>query len=202
MPTNPRVDAYIEKSPAFAQPILKELRKIVHSTCPEATETIKWGHAFFEYRGLLCNMAAFKGHCAFGFWKGSLVFPAGESRSEEAMGQFGRIASLKDLPPKTRIAGYVRKAMQLNEDGVTSPARARTVKRKPLPTPKDLAAALKKNVAAKKTFASFSPSQQRDYIEWITEAKTDETRARRVATTVEWLAEGKSRNWKYEKEKS
>jgi uncharacterized protein YdeI (YjbR/CyaY-like superfamily) len=145
---------------------------------------------------MLCNMASFKQHCTFGFWKAALVL--GEAgRDESAMGQFGRITSVKDLPSKTVLTGYIRKAMKLNEDGVTVP-RKRKSQPRVLATPTDLAAALKKNRKARATFDGFSQSHRNEYIEWIEEAKTDATRKKRVATTLEWLSEGKGRNWKYE----
>ncbi|MGH8173048.1 MAG: YdeI/OmpD-associated family protein, partial [Rhodanobacteraceae bacterium] len=138
--------------------------------------------------------AAFKQHCAFGFWKGKLVVDL----SDEAMGQFGCIAKVSDLPSKRALTAYVRKAMALNDAGVKSPTRTKSAKAKP-PTkvPDDLAALLKKNKKARATFEAFSPSHRREYVEWITEAKREETRAKRLATAIEWLAEGKSRNWKY-----
>ncbi len=191
---DPRVDTYIANSAEFAQPILVHLRQIVHKTCPQVEETLKWSMPAFMYHGMLCGMAAFKQHCTFGFWKHKLV--VGEERDAQAMGQFGRIARLADLPSAKILASYIKKAMQLNEDGVKAP-RAMP-KQKPAPrVPDDLAAALKKNRKAAATFAAFSPSNQREYVEWISEAKRDETRAKRLATTIEWLAEGKIRNWKY-----
>jgi uncharacterized protein YdeI (YjbR/CyaY-like superfamily) len=199
MPTkpDPRLDAYIAKSAAFAQPILRHLRALVHRGCPEATETIKWSMPFFEYHGLLCNMAAFKAHCAFGFHhQGVDKLLGADGKPDEAMGSLGRITSLAGLPSDATLLRYIKAAAKLNASG--TPARP-TPKPKPaLATPTDLAAALKKNAAAAKTFEDFAPSHRREYIEWITEAKREETRAKRLATAVEWLAEGKARNWKYE----
>jgi uncharacterized protein YdeI (YjbR/CyaY-like superfamily) len=193
---DPRVDAYIDKSPAFAKPILKHLRKIVHASCPEAEEKIKWQSPHFDYKGPMCFMAAFKGHCAFGFWKGPLIF--GSRKEEmEAMGQFGRIRSIDDLPKEKTLIGYVRKAAQLNEAGVKSPTRSKAKKKEPIRVPPYLADALKKNMKARKGFANFSPSNQRDYVEWLTEAKREETRQQRLKTAVDWMSEGKPRNWKY-----
>ena len=194
-----RVDAYIAKAAPFARPILEYLRGLVHSTCPQVEESIKWNAPFFLYRGaMFCHMAAFKQHCAFGFWKWKQV--VGEDAPEDAMGQFGRIEKLSDLPPKKVIAGYLKKAMALNEAGV--PAATRT-KRAPKPdaaVPPDFAAALalKKHAKARAAFDAFSPSHRREYVEWIDEAKRAPTRETRIATALEWLAEGKSRNWKYE----
>lgn len=195
---DPRVDAYIAKAAPFAQPILIYLRAVVHDAAPGIAETIKWGAPFFEQQGTVCNMAAFKEHCAFGFWKGSLVFDS--PKSQEAMGQFGRITTLSDLPSRRAIAGWVRKAVKLNESGVrvVRPVKAR---KKPIPMPDDFGRALKKSAAARKTYEALSPSGQREYLEWITEAKTATTRARRLATALEWLAEGKGRNWKYQSKK-
>ncbi len=194
---DPRVDAYIAKSAPFARPILRHLRAIVHAACPETEETLKWGMPAFLYKGMLCGMAAFKAHATFGFWKGKLVVPAGASKSAEAMGQFGCITRVADLPPKRVIAAYVKAAMKLNDAGVKAPRAA--AKRRPLPVPADLKAALAKHARARRTFEAFPPGKRRDYVEWLLEAKTDATRARRLATAIEWLTEGKSRNWKYER---
>jgi len=194
---DPRIDAVIARSADFAKPILTYLREAVHAGCPDVVETIKWGMPAFEHEGPMCQMAAFKAHCTFGFWKGKLVLE-GDYKGEEAMGNFGRIESLKDLPPKKTLVAYVKKAAALNEAGVKVP-RARKQPKPALATPPDLAAALKKNRKALETFEAFSPSHRREYIEWITEAKTDATREKRLATALEWLAEGKSRNWKYQR---
>lgn len=193
-----RIDAYIAKAQPFAVPILGHLRAIVHAACPEVEETIKWSFPNFMYRGsILCSMAAFKAHCAFGFWRGRQL--AGVTDQHGAvMGDFGRIESMKDLPSKARLMALVKAAMRLNEAGVKRVPKKKAAARKPLPVPKDLAAALGRDAKAKRTFDAFAPSHRREYIEWITEAKTDATRERRLATTLEWLAEGKSRNWKYE----
>ena len=194
-----RVDAYIARSAGFAHPILEHLRAIVHEACPDAEETLKWSLPHFMYHGgQLCGMAAFQQHCTFGFRKGALVLDDQGRRADEAMGQFGRITSVRDLPPKRVLARYVKKAMALHDEGVKVP-RTAVVKRKPLPVPADLAAGLKRNARARATFAALAPSHRREYIEWITEAKRDETRARRLATTLEWLAQGRSRNWKHER---
>ena len=190
---DPRVDAYIAKSAAFARPILAHLRRLVHKGCPDVEETIKWSVPHFDHHGAMCGMAAFKGHCTFGFWKASLVMDGKVAR--DAMGHFGRIRSLADLPADTVIVGYVKKAATLNEEGVKV-ARA-PQRRRALAIPADLTRALETQATARKTFENFSPSHKREYIEWITEARTDATRQKRLATTVEWLAEGKVRNWKY-----
>jgi len=197
MAANPRIDAYIANAAPFAQPILAHLRALVHGACPEVEETIKWSAPHFLYQGrMFCHMCAFKQHVAFGFWLGKLVAETGIENA--AMGQFGRITQLQDLPPKKTLLALIKKAMALNEVGAKSPTRVKAAKPKPaLEVPDDLAAGLKKNAKARKTFEAFSPSHRREYIEWITEAKREATRATRLATTLEWLAEGKPRNWKY-----
>ena len=122
---DPRVDAYIKKAAPFAQPILTEIRETVHASCPDVEEAMKWSFPHFLYKGMLCGMASFKEHAAFGFWKGSLVVDRG--KGIDAMGQFGRITTRKDLPSKRVLAGYVKKAAALNEQGVKVP---RVVKRR------------------------------------------------------------------------
>lgn len=194
---DPRVDAYIEKSADFAKPILKHLRSVVHEACPECVEEMKWSFPHFSYKGMMASMAAFKQHCAFGFWKAALVMES-DARTAGAMGHLGRITALADLPPKATLARWIKKAKALNDAGTRAPER-RNPPRQPLKTPSDLAAALKKNKQAAAVFDAFSPTKKRDYIEWIIEAKTDTTRAARLKTAVGWIAEGKSRNWKYEK---
>ena len=194
---DPRIDAYIARQADFARPILDHLRAAVHSACPETEETLKWSAPAFLYKGeQLAMMAAFKAHATFGFWKGSLVVSDDEKQSG-AMGQFGRITSVADLPQPNVLAALIRKAMALTDAGV-KPVRARTAKA-PLPVPDDLRRALDANASAAATFAGFSPSARRDYVEWVTEAKQATTRERRVAQAVEWMAQGKRRNWKYEK---
>lgn len=191
---DPRIDAYIAKSPDFARPILQYLREVIHEGCPDVEETMKWSMPHFTHHGILCGVAAFKKHCSFGFWKGSLV--VGEKK-KPGMGQFGAIASLADLPPRRKLVGYVKKAAKLNEEGV--PARRASARaNKPLAVPDDLAGALQRSRSARTTFEGFAPSHRREYIEWITEAKTDATREKRLVTTIEWLEKGKSRNWKYQ----
>jgi hypothetical protein len=193
---DPRIDAYIAKAAPFAQPILEHLRKVVHEACPEAEEGLKWGMPFFSYKGsLLCNMAAFRQHCSFGFWlHKDMVSEAGG----DGMGQFGKIATLKDLPAKKTLVTQVKKAMALIDGGM-KPKRTASAK-PPAVVPDDLAAAFaqRKHAASRKTFEGFPPGARRDYIDWINEAKTDATRQKRLSTTLEWLAEGKRRHWKYE----
>jgi hypothetical protein len=194
---DPRVDAYVARAAPFARPILLHLRAVVHAAVPDVEETIKWGFPHFQHRGMLCSMAAFQGHCAFGFWKGKLLL--GDGASEEAMGQFGRIGSVRDLPPRAALVRLVKRAAALNEEGVKAPRAPRRGKRPEAKVPPDLAAALSRNAKARATFEGFSPSRRRDYVDWIVEAKGAETRARRLAQAVTWMAEGKSRNWKYER---
>jgi uncharacterized protein YdeI (YjbR/CyaY-like superfamily) len=197
MPTkDPRVDAYIAKSADFAKPILNHIRRLVHAACPDAQETVKWQMPHFEHKGIICGMAAFKQHCALIFWKRSLIF--GETGAKDSsLGQFGRITSLADLPADKALTGYIKKAVELNEAGVKNPLRAKAKLNKEVVVPDYFLAALKKNKKALATFENFSPSHKREYIEWITEAKREETRAKRLQATLKLLAEGKSRNWKY-----
>ena len=194
---DPRVDAYIAKSAEFAQPILEHLRASVHAACPEVEEGIKWGMPFFSYKAApMCMMAAFKQHCSFGFWLSKEVTGGSD---EDGMGQFGKLATLMDLPSDRQLAAHLKKAMALNEAGVKK-SRPKAAA-KPAPTlPDDLATLLAKrqHAAARKAWASFPPGAQREYVAWLAEAKTDATRQKRLATTLEWLAEGKRRNWKYE----
>ena len=191
-----RVDAYIARQAEFARPILERLREMVHAACPEAEEKIKWGMPSFEYHGLLCGMAAFKKHATFGFWKHDLVIGA-DATSREAMGSFGRLTSLDQLPTKREFSKWMKRAMKLNEDGVAAP-REKSSTKKPIRLHPLFKAALGKNAKAAAAFDSFPPSCRREYVEWIAEAKKDDTRQRRIATAIEWLAQGKRRNWKYE----
>jgi uncharacterized protein YdeI (YjbR/CyaY-like superfamily) len=197
---DPRVDAYIEKSAAFAKPILEKLRKLIFQAAPDVTETIKWSFPNYEvYGSMLCSMAAFKEHCAFGFWKASLLKdPEGILALAErnSMGHLDKLTTVKDLPADKILIAYLKEAVLLNKNKVKV-VKPKTAPKKELPIPKLLAAAFKKNKKAQNAFEAFSPSQRREYIEWINEAKTDETQIRRVDMTVEWSAEGKTRNWKY-----
>ena len=193
-----RIDAYIAKSADFARPILTHLRAVVHEACPDVEETMKWNFPHFLHGGMLCAMAAFTQHATFGFWRGSLVVGKGAA-AEKAMGQFGRITSVGDLPPRQTIVGYVKKAVALNEAGVKPARKPKRVAKKAVAVPADLLAALTKNAKARKTFEAFSPSHRREYVEWIVGAKREGTRQRRIATAIEWMAEGKSQNWRYER---
>jgi uncharacterized protein YdeI (YjbR/CyaY-like superfamily) len=196
---DPRVDRYIGKSVDFAKPILNHIRQVVHSACPDVDETLNWGFPHFMYKGILCSMASFKHHCAFGFWKGSLLFdssPGVNRRKDTALGQLGRITTIEDLPDKKVLTRCIIEAVRLNETGTKLPAKPKPAK-KELVVPDDLMAGLKKNRKALATFESFSDSHRKQYVEWITEAKTEATRMKRLTTAIEWMAEGKSRNWKY-----
>ena len=193
-----RIDAYIAKSADFARPILTHLRQLVHVACPGIEETMKWSFPHFGYKGMLCSMAAFKQHCSFGFWKGELILgqsPGGAR--DEGMGHFGRITSVSDLPADKILTGYLKKAVQLNDAGVRKPNLPKRRTNKELTVPEDLLAALKKNRKALITFENFSYSHKKEYVEWITEAKRDETRQRRLTATLGWLAQGKPRHWQY-----
>ena len=193
---DPRVDAYIAKAGDFAKPILTRLRDAVHEACPDVEEAMKWSFPHFLYKGMLCSMASFKEHAAFGFWKGTLVLGAA-SKNEEAMGQLGRLTAVSDLPSNSVLASYIKKAAALNDKGVKVARVAKRAAPKALRVPADLASALNRNRKAHAAFAAFSPSHKREYLEWITEAKSADTRARRLQTAIEWMADGKSRNWKY-----
>ena len=196
---DPRVDRYIENSAEFAKPILNHIRVLVHSACPQVEETVKWGFPHFMYKGILCSMAAFKQHCAVGFWKGALVFKAipRVKKRETAMGHLGRITTIADLPNRTAFMRCVIEAVRLNETGAKLPPRPKRP-REELVVPDDLTAALKQNRKASATFQKFTYSHQKEYIQWITSAKAEATRAKRLKTAMEWLVEGKSRHWKHE----
>lgn len=195
---DPRIDAYIARAEPFARPILELVRSVVRKACPEVEETLKWGMPSFVYHGqILCGMAAFKQHATFGFWQGANIVGPDGRKGEEAMGQFGRLSRVADLPGKRELGGYVKQAMVLIDAGVKRPSTKGAQPKPPPAVPEDLAAALKKNAQARKTFEAFPPSQRREYVEWIVEAKREATRLKRVEQSVEWLAEGKPRNWKY-----
>lgn len=190
-----RIDAYIAKAEPFARPILDYIRASVHAGCADVEETVKWGHPSFVYKGILCGMAAFTQHVTFGFWRASAMTGLG-GRAADAAGQFGRITSIADLPKSKAFVGLVRQAAALQAAGVKSP-RSKGAPKKPLDEPEDFSAALKQNKRALAAYQAFSPSHKREYLEWITEAKTDSTRNRRLETALTWIAEGKPRNWKY-----
>ena len=202
---DPRVDAYMAKSADFAKPVLEHLRALIHTSCPEAKETIKWGFPNFEYNGIiLCSMASFKNHCAFNFWRGKeMEDPAGilEGVGKTAMGNLGRITNLQDLPSDEVLSSYLSAGMRLNEAGKKPVEKAKAADSKELLIDDYFLAALANNPQARDTFNSFSYSNKRDYVAWLQEAKTEATRQKRLNTAVEWLAEGKVRNWKYIKQK-
>ncbi len=200
MKKDERIDAYITSAPEFAKPILLHLRELAHKTSPHIEEDIKWGMPFFNYKGMLCSMAAFKKHCAFNIFKFKQMQQAAhfEEKNTEAAGQFGKITSLDNLPPDDVIIGYLREAMKLNE-AKTKPAKKKEVSNAILFYPEGMETALNENEKAKEVFEKLSYSHKKEYVEWIAEAKTEATRNKRIATMIEWLPEGKRRNWKYEK---
>lgn len=195
MKTDPRVDAYIAKQADFARPILEHLRAMIQEACPDCEETLKWSMPSFLYKGkILAGFAAFKAHATFHYWYDSML--SEEEKNRSAMGQFGRLTSIGDLPAKAVLLELTRKSMALIDSGAKPP---RTLAKKAAFTvPQDMRAAIEVNPAAKATFDGFPPSAQREYVDWITDAKTDATREKRLAQAVEWLAEGKRRHWKYE----
>lgn len=197
--TDPRIDAYVAKSAPFARPILAHLRALVHRAVPDATETIKWGMPFFTVDGTpLCNLAAFKAHAAFGFWRRDITEEFEKLHANgTAMGAAGRITSLADLPPDKIIVAFLKTAAERTRAGLPPRPKRKIAPRRPVRVPTDFAAALKENKAAAACWENFSYSHRKEYLEWITEAKRPETRAKRISTALAWLAEGKARNWKY-----
>ena len=197
-----RIDAYIAKSASFAQPILSHIRTLVHRACPDVEETIKWGLPHFDYRGPFCSMASFKKHFAFTFWKGSLLDDPNnilDKNREESMGQFGKLISLADLPSDAVIEGFIKQAMRLNEEGIKLPQKPKLTEKKELEVPEWFLEALRKNKKANETFNNFSTSNKKEYVEWVMSAKQEETLNTRLKTAIEWLSEGKTRNWKYQR---
>ena len=198
-----RVDAYIKKAQPFAQPILKHLRKLVHRACPEVVETIKWGFTSFDHKGPFCSMASFKQHVAFGFWKYKLIkdpknyLGVRSNEGGDAMGNMGRISGLKDLPPDKILLDFIKQAKKLNDDGVKLPSKPQKPQVE-LVIPAYFKAAVKNNKKTLAAFNAFSYSNKKEYVSWVTEAKTEETRNARLELAVEWMSEGKRRNWKYE----
>jgi uncharacterized protein YdeI (YjbR/CyaY-like superfamily) len=195
-----RIDDYIAKSADFAKPILEHIRALVHEACPDVQEAIKWGFPHFNYQGILASMAAFKTHCSFGFWKGAIMKdPYGVMKvvGKTSMGSFDRISSLKDLPSDKILISYIKEAAALNEENIKVPSRTKPKTSKSIQIPPDFMKRLKKSKGAFSNFQSFSNSNKKDYVQWITEAKTDATKERRIDTALEWIGEGKVRNWKY-----
>jgi len=198
MPTRDlRIDHYIAKARPDAQPLLKEIRAAVHAGCPEVSETLKWRTPTFEHQGIMLGMAAFKGYTTMGFWKSKLMRQRLSATDQKALEQAGQVKIGEALPPRASLVRLVKVAATLNEEGVVQPRVLR--KKAPLKMPGYFTAALKKNASARERFAAFPPSHKREYIEWIADAKQDDTRQRRLAQAVEWIAEGKARNWKYER---
>lgn len=194
-PRDKRIDAYIAKAAPFAKPILAHLRGVVHEACPDVEETLKWGAPAYTHHGILCITAAFKAHCALVLWRAPLI--VGAVKSRDARGHFGRITAVKDLPSRKVLIGLLKQGVKLNESGTKTSQRVKGKPKKAVATPADLAAGLKKSAKAGAEWAAFSPSCKREYIDWITEAKRPATRAERLKTTLQWVAQGKQRNWKY-----
>jgi len=193
---DPRIDSYIAKAQPFARPILDHVRTRVHTVLPEVEEAIKWSMPAYTVGGkIVLITAAFKAHLALNFWRGQELETSHSSVG--AMGQFGKIKSMAELPADAELDRLIREAADL----ATSAPAPRKAKHAPKPAPElhpDFAAALAKAPAAKATLDGFPPSAQRDYFEWIAEAKQDATRQKRIATAIEWLGEGKRRHWKYQ----
>ncbi|NII81597.1 MULTISPECIES: YdeI/OmpD-associated family protein [unclassified Pedobacter] len=201
MHTIVQVDQYIINSAEFAIPILDHLRNLVHKADARIEEKIKWGMPFFDYKGTVCHMASFKHHCAFGFWKGSLMndeYGIFKERSE-AMGLLGKIKSFDDLPSDEILIAYIQQAIQLNENNVKLPPKPKTTEKKELVIPEYFIEALQEDPEALSVFQNFSLSNKKEYVLWLEEAKTEATRIKRLETTLAWLAEGKKRMWKYKK---
>jgi uncharacterized protein YdeI (YjbR/CyaY-like superfamily) len=198
MPTlDPRVDDYIANAQPFARPILRHLRKVVHAAVPDVVENMKWSTPAFDYKGVFCSMAAFKQYCAFGFWKHQLLIDRGViDPNDVSLGHRGKITSIDDLPSVKALTRMLKAAAELNDQGVKI-ERPKTPPKPPVKVPPYLRKALQGNKKAGVAFAAFSPSHKREYVEWLTEAKTEDTRHRRLAQAVEWMAQGKPRNWKY-----
>ena len=198
-----RIDTYIANSAPFAQPILNHLRDLVHAGCPDVEETMKWSMPHFEYQGeILCSMASFKKHCAFGFWKASLLTDPDqilERVGKTSMGSFGPITDVNELPADRILIKYIKEAAKLNKEGVKVEAKRKAAVKKEIKVPEYFAKALAKNKKALKTFDAFSNTNKKEYVEWVTGAKTEETRHKRLETAIEWMAEGKIRHWKYVK---
>ena len=196
MNREPRIDAYLAKAPPFARPILEKVRERVHAVVPDVEEAMKWSAPGFTLDGkILLMMAAFKQHAALNFWRGQEIGDG--SPKAGAMGQFGRLTSLTDLPPDKELDSLIREAAVLAKTA-PAPRKAKHEPKPPVDMHPEFATALGKSPKAKATFDAFPPSCRRDYLEWVAEAKQDATRQKRIATAVEWLSEGKRRNWKYE----
>jgi len=197
---DPRIDAYIAKSADFAKPILEHIREVVHKASPLIGETVKWGMPFFDYKGPVCMMAAFKQHLGFGFWKASRLNDPERllqgSDEEAAAGSFGRISSMNDLPSDEALIGFVQQMIKINESGVKEVKKPSAPKAE-LPMPADFDKLLRGNLVAMGNYEKFSPSGKREYLEWFAEAKSEATREKRIEQALEWISEGKTRHWKY-----
>ena len=197
------IDAYIAKSADFAKPILKHIRELVHQACPEVEEKMKWSFPHFDYKGeMMCSMASFKQHMAFGFWKAALMKDpvlVANAKTEQAMGHLGRITSLKDLPSDKKMTAWIKEAMKLNDQGIKVAKPKPAAATKELVVPDYFTNALGKNKKAKQVFDAASYSYKKEYVMWLVDAKSEETRNSRMVTAIEWIAEGKHRNWKYMK---
>ncbi len=195
------IDDYIAKSADFAKPILNHLRHLVHIACPQVEERIKWSFPNFDYKGPFCSMAAFKEHCSFGFWKAAIMKDAKtlKANQDNSMGHLGKLRSLADLPADNILISCIKEAVRLNDEGIKLPSRKKSTEKKELIIPDYFIKALSKNKIAYEAFEVFSPSHKKEYVEWITEAKTEETRNKRMAKALEQIAEGKGRNWKYQR---
>jgi uncharacterized protein YdeI (YjbR/CyaY-like superfamily) len=200
MKTNPAVDVYIRKAAPFARPILSKVRALFHRACPDIEETMKWGFPHFEYRGIVGSMAAFNHHATFGFWKASLMSDPHDllGASDDAAMSRAKFTDVAELPSVAVLLEYIRAAVALNEQGAKV-ERPKREKKPEAEVPADLLAALKRNKKALATFEAFSPSHRREYVEWITEARQEATRKKRLAQAVEWMADGKSRHWRYQR---
>ncbi|SEW41674.1 Uncharacterized conserved protein YdeI, YjbR/CyaY-like superfamily, DUF1801 family [Chryseobacterium wanjuense] len=196
-----KVDEYIEKSPDFAKPILQYLRETIHEVCPDAEEAIKWKFPTFMYKGkILCSITSFKQYCSMGFWLHGEMKTIKEletNAEKSSMFSLGKITKMEDLPAKPLLKKAILEAMELTDMGVTMkkavPSKTET------PIPDYFKEVLQHNKKAWEVFEKGSPSFRKEYINWITEAKTEATRNKRMEQAIEWISEGKGRNWKYEK---
>ncbi|MFG6487540.1 YdeI family protein [Roseateles sp. BYS78W] len=202
---NPQFDEYQEAASDFAKPIMAHLRQLVHQQCPEVIEEIKWGIPHFDYKGeALCIFAAYKNHCSFGFWKEPLMSDARlkANRDLKAAKRFmGKLTSLSDLPPDGELIAFIQEAMALNDQGVKLPPRqdVKAAKAAEIAVPEAFAEQLSRHAQANEVFQSKSPSFRKEYVVWIADAKTEQTRQKRIDEALEWIAQGKGRFWKYEK---
>ena len=197
---DPRIDAYINKAAPFAQPILRHIRRLVHKACPAVEETVRWGFPHFDYKGMMISTAAFKAHCTLNIYKARLIDGLEtDPEVENAMGQFGRITSISDLPSDEKLLEYFREAKRLNDENIKLPQKTKELNIKELIVPNCLMEALKENPLAAETWDKFAYSHRKEYVNWINEAKNESTRDKRLLTTIEWLAEGKTQMWKYSK---